>query len=108
RVRLGAYALGGRAAEGRQLVEDLLPGCAACGAELARLMPLPGLLAQVPGGMLGLRPPGQAAGRPGTVRARPARTWRAVIAAAVAHAAARVAGRGGHPHAPARRHPPPP
>jgi len=91
-VRLGVYALGAADAEERQLVEDHLPGCAACRAELARLMPLPGLLAQVPGGMLGLRPPGQAAGRPGTVRARPARTWRAVIAAAVAAAAAGVAG----------------
>lgn len=92
-VRLGVYALGAADAGERQLVEDHLPGCAACRAELARLMPLPELLAQVPGGMLaGLRPPGQAAGRPGTPRARPARAWRAAIAAAVVAAAAGVAG----------------
>src|SRR5215831_10690693 len=85
-VRLGVYALGAADAGERQLVEDHLPGCAACRAELARLQPLPKLLAQVPGGMLaGLRPPGQAAGRP-------ARRWRAAIAAAVVAAAAGVAG----------------
>jgi hypothetical protein len=92
-VRLGVYALGAADAGERQLIEDHLPGCAACRAELARLMPLPGLLAQVPASLLpGLRPPGQTASRPSTVRVRPARTWRAAITAAVVAAAAGVAG----------------
>jgi hypothetical protein len=92
-VRLGVYALDAADAGERLLIEDHLPGCAACRAELARLRPLPGLLAQVPAGMLpGLRPPGQTASRPSTVRARPARTWRAAVTAAVVAAAAGVAG----------------
>ena len=92
-MRLGVYALGAADAGERQLIEDHLPGCPACRAELERLMPLPRLLAQVPAGLLpGLRPPGQTASRPSTVRARPARTWRAAIAAAVVAAAAGVAG----------------
>jgi hypothetical protein len=40
----------------------------------------------------GLRPPGQRASRPSTVRARPVRTWRAAIIAAMVAAAAGVAG----------------
>ena len=92
-VRLGVYALGAADAGERQLIEGHLPGCPACRAELARLMPLPGLLAKVPAAMLpGLCPPGQTASRPGTVRARTARTWRAAITAAAVAAAAGVAG----------------
>ena len=97
-VRLGVYALGAADAGERQLIEDHLPGCRECRAELARLTPLPGLLAQVPVGMLpglrppGLRQPGGMASRPRTVRARPGRTWRAAITAAVVAAAAGVAG----------------
>src|SRR5215470_12191425 len=97
-VRLGVYALGAADAGERQLIEDHLPGCTACRAELARLTPLPGLLAQVPAGLLpglrppGLRPPGRTASLPSTMRARPARTWRTAITAAAVAAAAGIAG----------------
>ena len=97
-VRLGVYALGAADAGERQLIEDHLPGCRECRAELARLMPLPGLLAQVPAGLLpglrqpAFRQPGRTASRPSAVRARPARTRRAAITAAAVAAAAGVAG----------------
>jgi hypothetical protein len=92
-VRLGVYALGAADAGECRLIEDHLPGCPECRAELARLRPLPGLLAQVPAGLLpGLRPPGRTAPPPSTVRARPARPRRAAITAAVVAAAAGVAG----------------
>jgi hypothetical protein len=45
---LGVYALGAANAGERLLVEAHLPDCAECRAELARLAPLPGLLARVP------------------------------------------------------------
>ncbi|HEY1319654.1 MAG TPA: zf-HC2 domain-containing protein, partial [Streptosporangiaceae bacterium] len=47
-VSLGVYVLGAADASERLRVEAHLPGCAACRAELARLAPLPGLLASVP------------------------------------------------------------
>lgn len=47
-VHLGVYALGAADAAERTLVETHLANCPACRAELARLEPLPGLLARVP------------------------------------------------------------
>jgi hypothetical protein len=47
-VSLGVYVLGAADTSERLRVEAHLPGCAACRAELARLAPLPGLLARVP------------------------------------------------------------
>jgi hypothetical protein len=46
--RLGVYALGAADEAERMLVESHLASCPACRAELARLEPLPGLLARVP------------------------------------------------------------
>ncbi|HEY3035217.1 MAG TPA: zf-HC2 domain-containing protein [Streptosporangiaceae bacterium] len=62
-VSLGVYVLGAADTSERLRVEAHLPGCAACRAELARLAPLPGLLARVPPD---LRPaaPGSAASSP--------------------------------------------
>ena len=62
-VSLGVYVLGAADTFERLRVEAHLPGCAACRAELARLAPLPGLLARVPPD---LRPasPGPAASSP--------------------------------------------
>jgi hypothetical protein len=77
-VHLGVYALGAADAEERQLVEDHLPGCPECRAELVRLAPLPGLLARVPHDMLPTP----------SRRGRPARRWRVAAVAAVAAAAA--------------------
>jgi hypothetical protein len=87
------YVLGAADAEERERVEAHLRGCPACRAELARLRPLPGLLASVPVDMrAGQRQPGTArkparVSRPGT----PRRPWRAA-AAVCAAAAAGVAG----------------
>jgi Putative zinc-finger len=47
-MHLGVYALGAADARERALVESHLPTCPRCRAELARLRPLPGLLARVP------------------------------------------------------------
>jgi putative zinc finger protein len=62
-VSLGVYVLGAADTSERLRVEAHLPGCAACRAELARLAPLPGLLARIPPD---LRPasPGPAAPSP--------------------------------------------
>lgn len=60
-LSLGVYVLGAADPKERRRVEAHLPTCPACQAELARLAPLPGLLAGVP---LGLRP--VTAGRPVT------------------------------------------
>ncbi len=95
-VHLGVYALGAADAAERALVETHLSGCPACRAELARLEPLPGLLARVPLSLVAAYPP--AAQRPGQAetaghpvgrieRARGLR-WRALIAAAAAAACA--------------------
>jgi hypothetical protein len=83
---LGVYVLGAADAGECSRVEAHLPGCPACQAELMRLAPLPGLLADVPGD---LRPagklPGAAAGQPAQPRSRPRR----VAAAAPAGTGAR-------------------
>ena len=96
-VRLGVYALGAADAAERGLVESHLAVCPACRAELARLEPLPGLLARVPVNLLRAdQVPGRRHGRPqaaritqaGTVRAGKARAaagrWRAVACVAAA------------------------
>jgi hypothetical protein len=110
-VHLGVYALGAADAKERMLVESHLTGCPGCRAELARLEPLPGLLARVPVSLLaGDSPPARlpggqaaAAGRsaparrsalarvsagPGRIPRARARRWRAVLGAAAAAAAA--------------------
>jgi hypothetical protein len=109
-LSLGVYVLGAADAGERARVETHLPGCPACQAELARLAPLPGLLAGVPGEMRaagalpgegdGLPRPAIAGGqptpartggqprplpaggqpRPARTRGRPGRRWAAVAA----------------------------
>jgi len=94
-MSLGVYVLGAADPVERAQVEAHLPGCPACRAELVRLAPLPGLLADVPAG---LRPegrlPGEATGQaaPAGVRGRPDRRWQAVAAAACVAAIAGAAG----------------
>jgi hypothetical protein len=80
-VHLGVYALGAADDGERRLVEAHLPGCPQCRAELARLSPLPGLLARVPADVL-----------PGPVRRNRPRAWRVVVAVAAAAAAGIAAG----------------
>jgi hypothetical protein len=92
-MSLGVYVLRAADAGERERVEAHLPGCQACQAELARLSPLPGLLAGVPDDMLaGRRPPGRA-GQPDSdwPRGMSRRPWRAAAAVCVA-AAAGIAG----------------
>jgi Putative zinc-finger len=81
-VRLGVYALGAADAAERVLVESHLATCQACQVELARLEPLPGLLARVPVNLLRADlPPARLHGRApaaritqaGNIRARKAR-----------------------------------
>jgi hypothetical protein len=94
-MSLGVYVLGAADAGERARVEAHLPGCPVCQAELMRLAPLPGLLADVPSD---LRPegkqPGEAAGQaaPARTRGRPDRRWRAAAAAACVAAIAGAAG----------------
>jgi len=94
-MSLGVYVLGAADAGERARVEAHLPDCPVCRAELMRLAPLPGLLADVPSG---LRPegnkPGEAAGQaaPGGTRARPGRRWRIAAVAACLAAIAGAAG----------------
>lgn len=66
-VHLGVYALGAADTEERMLVESHLTTCPECRAELARLGPLPGLLARVPVSLLADDPP--PAGLPGPAAA---------------------------------------
>lgn len=104
-VRLGVYALGAADAEERVLVESHLATCEACRVELARLKPLPGLLARVPVNLLRADPPpagpnGRAPGarttRTGTAPGRKARAaagrWRSVAGVAAAAALGAVGG----------------
>jgi len=94
-MSLGVYVLGAADATERARVEAHLPGCSVCQAELMRLAPLPGLLADVPSDR---RPegkvPSEAAGQaaPARTRGRPDRRWRV---AAVAASVAAVAGAAG-------------
>jgi hypothetical protein len=101
-MSLGVYVLGAADAGERARVEAHLPGCPACQAELMRLAPLPGLLADVPGEMrpagqlpgAGAGHPGAGAGHPGPARprGRPGRRWRAAVIATGVAAAAGAAG----------------
>jgi hypothetical protein len=90
-MSLGVYVLGAADAAERARVEAHLPGCRVCQAELMRLAPLPGLLADVPSG---LRPEGKVPGEaamqaaPARTRGRPHRRWR-VAAGAPARARGR-------------------
>lgn len=94
RMLLGVYVLGAADAGERRRVEAHLPGCTGCRAELARLAPLPTLLADVPDDMLAAtRPPQLSGGQPQRrERGRSGRPWRAVAAAACAAAVAGAAG----------------
>ncbi len=92
-VHLGVYALGAADAAERVLVESHLPSCQVCRAELARLEPLPGLLARVPASLLPADPPPARHERAPLItawktrarRARPsARRWQGVTAMAAA------------------------
>jgi Putative zinc-finger len=98
-VRLGVYALGAADPAERMLVESHLATCQACRVELARLEPLPGLLARVPVNLLAADPPpakrhGRApvaritrAGNTRAPKARaPAGRWRSVAGVAAAAA----------------------
>jgi len=98
-LRLGVYALGATDAEERVLVESHLATCEACRVELARLKPLPGLLARVPVNLLRADPPpvgldGRApmaritrtATAPGRKARAAARRWRSVAGVAAAAA----------------------
>ena len=94
-MSLGVYVLGAVDAGERVRVEAHLPGCPACQAELMRLAPLPGLLADVPGD---LRPAGKLAGgaagyaAPVGTRGRTDRRWRIAAVAACVAAVAGAAG----------------
>jgi hypothetical protein len=98
-VRLGVYALGAADAAERVRVETHLATCPECQVELARLEPLPGLLARVPVSLLRAEPtpaglrgraPGARITRTGTAAGRKARAaagrWRSVASVAVAAA----------------------
>jgi hypothetical protein len=84
-LHLGVYALGAADAKERMLVESHLTTCPGCRGELARLEPLPGLLAQVPVSLLAAGP------RPGRVPRAQGRCGRAVAGLATA-AAVGIAG----------------
>jgi hypothetical protein len=103
-VHLGVYALGAADAAERVLVESHLATCQVCCAELARLEPLPGLLARVPPNLLRADPapatheralaaPLMTAGRTRARQARPsAGRWRGAAAVAAAAALGASAG----------------
>jgi Putative zinc-finger len=98
-MHLGVYALGAADAKERLLVESHLTTCPRCRAELARLEPLPGLLARVPVSLLagdpppaGLPGPAAAAGRSAAAGRAWARRWRAVLGLAAAAAVGAAGG----------------
>ena len=103
-VRLGVYALGAADTAERMLVESHLASCPACRAELARLEPLPRLLARVPAHLVRADPlPARperapvarviAAGSPSAMRARvSAGRWRGAAAVTAAAALGAAAG----------------
>jgi len=92
-MSLSAYVLGGADAREQLLVADHLPGCPACREELARLAPIPGLLARLPPAMVpGRVPPSPAAGPRGLTRLLPSRAWQATALAAAALALGLAAG----------------
>ena len=76
-MSLGVYVLGAADTAERQRLEAHLPTCPACRAELARLAPLPGLLAGIPESMRDTAPsPGRQTRSPGRQARRPARVLR--------------------------------
>lgn len=84
-VRLGVYVLGAADAEERTLVESHLAACWECRAELARLAPLPVLLARVPVSLIRTDPPVARAGNTSRRRERAsAGRWRSVAGVAAA------------------------
>jgi hypothetical protein len=92
-MSLSAYVLGGADAREQQLVADHIPGCPACREELARLAPIPGLLARLPPAMVpGRVPPSPAAGPRGLTRLMRSRAWQATALAAAALAVGLAAG----------------
>ena len=92
-MSLSAYVLGGADAREQLLVADHLPGCPACREELARLAPIPGLLARLPPAMApGPVPPGPAADPRGLTRLLRSRAWQATALAAAALALGVAAG----------------
>ena len=92
-MSLSAYVLGGADAREQLLVADHLPGCPACREELARLAPIPGLLARLPPAMVpGPVPPSPAAGPRALTRLLPSRAWQATALAAAALALGLAAG----------------
>jgi hypothetical protein len=99
-LSLGVYVLGAADAEERRRVQAHLPTCRACQAELARIAPLPALLANVPPILRpnpDARPVTVTGPRHGTRRARDRRNaggqwWRAAAAACVAAAAGVLTG----------------
>lgn len=99
-MSLGVYVLGAADAEERRRVQAHLPSCRACQEELARIAPLPSLLASVPASMRpnsGTWPgtavrPSPGAHRTTRRRATGGQWWRAAAAACVVAAAGIVAG----------------
>ncbi len=103
-LSLGVYVLGAADDEERRQVEAHLPTCRTCQAELARIAPLPAMLAGVPPRLRpsprpqpnprrqpkpGIRPAAASTARP---RAAGRHRWRTVAAAGVAAAAGVLAG----------------
>ncbi|HET7016432.1 MAG TPA: zf-HC2 domain-containing protein [Streptosporangiaceae bacterium] len=99
-LSLGVYVLGAADAEERRRVQAHLPNCRACQAELARIAPLPGLLASVPPRLRpnpDIRPAATIRPSPqprSTIRRRAAggQWWRAAAAACAAAAAGVLTG----------------
>jgi hypothetical protein len=104
-VHLGVYALGAAEAAERVLVESHLSTCVTCQTELARLEPLPELLARVPVHLLGIDAPAsrldgcgpadritQPAATPGRRARAAARRWRGVVGMAAGAAMLGAAG----------------
>src|SRR5262249_21558343 len=111
-LSLGVYVLGAADAEERRRVQAHLPTCRACQAELARIAPLPALLANVPPHMRPVpetRPasligPGHGPRHASRRREAGAQWWRAAAAACVAAVAGVLIGlwlspSGAHPAA---------
>lgn len=99
-LSLGVYVLGAADAEERRRVQAHLPNCRACQEELARIAPLPGLLASVPPHLRptpGIRPvtaitPKPAPRRAIRQRAGGGHRWGTAAAACVAAAAGVLTG----------------
>lgn len=92
-MSLSAYMLGGADAREQLLLAEHIPGCPECREELARLAPIPALLARLPPTMIpGGVPPGPAAGPRRLTRLLPSRPWRATALTAAALAVGLAAG----------------